>query len=77
MSTYVTNNLKCNCGHTGKINLHEGDGPSFWENYTLEGLDGESFSSPTAVNMITVLENMHPSCPVCKAKIVKENLEWL
>jgi len=79
MSTYVENKVKCDCGHEGIIHLHEGDGPfnNFWEKYSLENLDGESFESDSPVNMIRVLEEMKVNCPKCKNKIEKKHLSWL
>jgi len=76
MSTRLSFEVECECGHIGKINLHEGDGPKFWENYTLENLEGKSFESETPVNFPRVFTEMQPICPNCKMTLTTVNLKY-
>lgn len=77
MSTYVENKVACDCGHEGKIHLHESDAFNSWESYSLEDLNGDSFKSHTPVKMVTVLNEMNITCPKCGKKIEMKNLAWL
>ncbi|RPJ69842.1 MAG: hypothetical protein EHM20_16015 [Alphaproteobacteria bacterium] len=75
MSTRISFRVECECSHVGKINLHEGDGPKFWENYSLESLEGKSFESETPVDFKRVFAEMRPTCPNCKRRLTRSNLK--
>lgn len=70
--------LICECGHEGKIKLSENDTPyssNMWEKYSLENLEGNSFSTDRLSGIKEAIENMKPVCPECKTHLTIENLK--
>lgn len=67
--------VTCDCGHKGKILLKENDQPysSSWESYTLENLDGSSYTTTTST-WDEVFAKMNVTCPACKKNLTPQNL---
>ena len=68
--------LKCICGHTGKIWMHEtASGPSQSGSYTVENLKGNgSLYIKGFANLDDVINRLHPVCPMCDSALTKKNL---
>lgn len=76
MTTVTRTQLKCpKCGHTGNIKMKENDAPFSrqYEDYTLEGLDGKSFST-TLAQWPEVFQQMKPACPSCKTALTEADI---
>jgi hypothetical protein len=65
MASRTRYNIICNCGHKGTIILSENDQPysSNWEQYSLENLEGTTFTTRNVVTWETVFEKTGASCP--------------
>jgi hypothetical protein len=60
--------IVCECGHQGVLHCKENDAPfsRMYEDYTLEGFDGESLSiTADSRRPANLLAAMKPKCPAC------------
>lgn len=57
--------------------MSENDQPysRMWERYSLEGLDGGSYSVDGSASMDEVFSAMKPKCPKCHRSLTAKNLE--
>ncbi len=70
-------NVKCNCGHIGRIKHRENDTPlsgSFWNHYTLEDLVGSDHRGEIPLSDEQIFSEMDIYCPRCKSKLSKHNM---
>lgn len=77
MTLRTKHTVKCKCGHEGLILLSENDQPfsTNWQKYTLENLDGSSYSLERDANWDEVFSNMNIKCPSCHTKLDKQSLK--
>jgi hypothetical protein len=69
MTSSVYDDLVCECGHKGRLRCRENDAPfsSFFEEYSLEGFDGGSFSITSyADRPKDIISVLMPTCPTCR-----------
>ena len=77
MAMHTRIKVECTCGHVGYIKCKENDQPysKCYESYTLENLEGQSYSVDGFANMEQVIEKMKPVCPKCKTELKQSNLK--
>ena len=78
MTTVTRTNLKCACGHQGRIVMRENDAPFSrqYEDYSLDGLKGDSYSVlDRFAKWDEVFREMKPVCPECGSKLTEDNIE--
>ncbi|WP_133162630.1 hypothetical protein [Flavipsychrobacter stenotrophus] len=76
MSTRINYKVVCECGHIGEISIKENDQPysSNWEQYSLQDLKGESFSTTQNLGWNEVFVKMNITCPKCGKALTEQNL---
>lgn len=77
MTTVTRTNLKCRCGHEGTIKMRENDAPFSrqYEEYSLEGLTGSSYSVVDKIaSWDEVFSAMEPGCPICGERLSEGNI---
>jgi hypothetical protein len=80
MTTVTRTNLKCACGHQGRIVMRENDAPFSrqYEDYSLDGLKGDSYSVlDRFAKWDEVFREMKPVCPECGSKLTEDKIVTL
>jgi len=77
MALVYYHNVKCDCGHEGRIKQRENDTPlsgDFWNRYSLENLEGNACGDRSPIGEEELFSKMNISCPNCKKKLSIDNL---
>ena len=76
MTIRTTYPVTCPCGHEGAIKMSENDQPysKMWESYSLENLNGGSYSVEGFAEWPGVFAALKPTCPKCGLALAPENL---
>lgn len=69
MTTRHSEPIACECGNKGAVVWRENDAPFSrqYEEYSLSGFDGSSFSVNGFVTLDEALSRLRPKCPACGA----------
>ena len=81
MTSRIWYDVRCDCGHTGKLCIEENDSPysKSYEEYQLQGFNviNNDFRAVPHASFDEAMDKLQGSCPKCGTLMFEEHIQFL